>query len=318
MNISTIEANRYEHFNKIEDLRKRNAQINAVKYIKTLASMSNTNIMHWDILALFDKGDALLTERSSINKVFFSYRENAPANPTSVTEDKYAKLLRLTTNRARYSCNDLLERAVSKKREAIRYYDDYYLRYLKEANGYMRRYQAMQGYTPNYAEEIEKLCSDGFYQLHEVTDDSIVFHTVNDIILVHIDARHGVKRSVNLGMFSIGYNLLNSRVRVVGIANNINANGYCHPHVSSNNICFGELQPEAHDYIASGNLTQTMLIVQKALSTYNDDSPYRSLLQFEDYGRLEAERDEADYTDSITDATYDATDGGDSEQLTNG
>lgn len=281
MQIAQIEADKYAMFNSIENVRDRNAQINAIKYIKSLASMSNTNIMHWNIIDLFSKDGKILTERQAINKVFFLYKEKAPANPTTVPEAMFTKLMALTASRQRYSCANLEDQARRKLNDAVGNYN-YYLKALKDAAGMRRRLQAMQGYVPNYALEIEQLCLGGFYILKDVTSSSVQMETVNDVILVHVNEQHGVKRSVNLGRFMVDYSLLHSHVEVYPCGNNVRASGYYHPHVSaSNNVCFGEIQNEAHDFIASGNLTATMEIVQKVLTTYNDGSPYCVLEQFE-------------------------------------
>jgi hypothetical protein len=280
MNISQLEREKFSVLSTITDDRKRNAQINAIKYIKTLASVSNTDIMHWNILDLFSKDGAVITDRTSINKVFFSYRENAPINPTTITEDKYAKLLKLTENRKKVSSSDLMDMHRRKMNDAINYYNNYYLKYLIEAAKYKRRHDALQGYTPNYAAEIEKLCSDGFWKLIDILSESIEFETVNDIILTYVNERHGSLMSVNMGKFRVSFNMLNCRLLAFAAGNNCITNSYIHPHVSSNSICFGELQNEAHDYIACGNLTATMEIAQKALTAYNDGSPYLQLENF--------------------------------------
>ncbi len=312
MQIAQIEENKYQVFSVITAVRERNACINAVKYIKTLATMSNTNIMHWDITGLFGKpGGKIATDRTEINKIFFHYRENAPANPTSIDAASYAKILELNKKRLTYSCENLKTQAKNKLDSAEKYYTDYYLRYMKESAGLLRRYQAMQGYVPNYALEIEQVCAAGFWKFVLVDDNGVLMETANDIILVHIDPSHGVKRSVNLGRFSANYNCVIGTVYARGVGNNVEHAGYIHPHISNRTICFGELQNASHDYIASGNLTKTFEIIQKAITSYNDDSAYRALHQFEQArqdmtsGRAPVEsEDESDDEDEDPELAY--------------
>lgn len=289
MNIAQIEQDKYQIFNSITDERKRNASINAVKYIKTLASMSNTNIQHWKVIDLFKSENGLVTDRTAINKIFFSYRDNAPVNPTTIDEVNYKKLMDLQKNRSQVNNGDLLTKCRRKTDEAQRYYTDYYLKYIKEANLLYRRYQQAQLYTPNYAVEIENLCKAGFYELRNIGTEIIELDTANDVIITHVNRTHGIKRSVNMGKFTISFNVMTSVVRCYVLGNNIVLSSYPHPHVSGHAICFGELSNEAQDLIASGNLTAVMELAQKILTSYNDDSAYRPLQDYENK-RIEMER----------------------------
>lgn len=283
MLISQMEASNYSYFDAIEPKVKRSANVNAVKYIKKLAALTNTDISNWDIVALFkhpEKDGFLVTDKTAINQIFFKFREVAPTVQTTLSDDMTARLIQLQKKRRATSANHIRDRALSKERDAKSYYNTF-LNLLGEAATLRKQYEIMIGHESSYPHELAKILAEGFWELDTVTDDLICVRTKHDIHLNFVNKKHGAYMNVNLGRFLIKYNVGRASVKCVKYDNNLTHNGYYHPHVSSDgDICFGEISNEVTEYLSSGVLTKVLELIQKALTAYNDNSAYANIHKF--------------------------------------
>lgn len=274
MFINEVKREGYTCFNSIEDKRERNKQINSLKYIDELASMSRTDIREWNLVEVFadDKG-IFPVNRNRINKIFFQCKAGFVPKEYEMSGPMMAKLKGLEES---IPTRDMsrVDRDIASERETVASYQ----RNLDEVMSRLRKKidfkNILIGHKLDMPEMVKKVIDENFWTLHEIEDSTLVFHTKNDVYIKYKNDAQMVDLNVNTGRFECRYNITRGRAPVTGLENNI-VSHTLHPHVGSGGgVCTGDMSDQFNQAKMYRMIDQVMNIIQCSLTTYNHDSPY--------------------------------------------
>lgn len=279
--ISEIIKNNYEIFNSIEDKRVRGTQVNAIKYIQLLASVSKTDVTRWEVAKVFKKKDSDLLEsdKNKINKIFFTYRDaNVPEDSGAIPFAN--ELAHLSKSYGNVAANRLITKADDKEHEA-RYFLGEAHKKIKEAFDFRQRSMALRGVFPNYIEEIKEVERRGFFRLDEVNESSVYLDTINPVVLFHVNESLGIKQSVDFGIWTLEINLgSNFFVKAYLKSGGVAVGSNQHPHVyNDGRLCFGSING-TEKALSSGSIKSIAELCEKVLGSYNHESPIREFNLF--------------------------------------
>lgn len=292
LTISQIERQNYTWPGQPTEKRKRGASIGAIKYLKDLAARSQTDISNWPVLKLFSDGKGgVISDRPKMNGIFFDYKLKAPAVRLALSPEALLKLRCLEDAARNLSARPMINQAERSMNYALSRHREY-MSYMKTAAKAYAQAELIKGHRPDYARDVVEVEAEGFWKFSDIESDTanIVFETVNDVLLSYLNTQHGVKQSVNLGRFRVIYSIKDAVLFFQSITKKFR---HVHPHIHANTMCFGDVRDEIHQFIAKGMIVPVMQICQKALQSYNPDSPYTRLEWFlEENKRLEDLSDE--------------------------
>lgn len=292
--IETIETSNYAVFDTIQDKRKKGAQVQAIKYIKRLASVSNTDISDWDITGIFGEDGLIATDRNKINQLFFTYKDSSKKVKTPLHHSTVAAIHKLQEMR-QFGDLKFIE---SQLKQEEKYMNDHYRAFqnnLANVNRARKQIDLMKGYKPNYPAEVAEIVTEGFWKYVEIdtTVGEITFETVNPIVLKDYNPKQGVKYSLDMGKFRLKVKVSENRLKCFPWPENFayKMDNHPHPHVDrGGNICFGDLKVESQMALAGGNMKQIMDLVQRTITSFDGGSPFVQLATLkkvrEDYVRM--------------------------------
>lgn len=120
-----------------------------------------------------------------------------------------------------------------------------------------------------FSSELLQPVVNAGYTIKEINNDSVQLVTPT-IIINHAGYRF------NMGRYRV--KLAAGTIRVVQHSGGASANGYRHPHVSSDgSVCWGTGHAAYIDYLVSGNPVEALLALLQILRTYNSTSPYKKI-----------------------------------------
>lgn len=133
-------------------------------------------------------------------------------------------------------------------------------------------------------EQVQKILSDGWYRFDEQatlsTPDFLVFSTPN-ISLHFFNKAAGISIGVDMGSYSVHYRPRDARTKVYARENNLDYDGYIHPHVSSDhNVCWGNAKNVVDRALRDGDIYPLFEALRVILQNYNDGSPYVDIFDF--------------------------------------
>lgn len=129
--------------------------------------------------------------------------------------------------------------------------------------------------------KVKEALATGLFTIASVGSDKITFKT-RDIICSFIDKDIGMDLRVPMGKYKVVLFYRDLSVRILQEANNIDSNGYYHPHVDGSGLpCFGNIKNAINQMRTEYNIKGILLGVQQLLSNYNPESPYEKLLAFD-------------------------------------
>ena len=135
--------------------------------------------------------------------------------------------------------------------------------------------------------KVKEALATGLFTIASVGSDRIAFRT-RDIICSFIDKDIGMDLRVPMGKYKIVLFYKDLSVKVLTEANNLNANGYYHPHVDNYGVpCYGNIKNAINSMRTNYDIKGILLGVQQLLSNYNPESPYEKLLVFDFKARPE-------------------------------
>ena len=142
--------------------------------------------------------------------------------------------------------------------------------------------------TYNPAELVRKACSDGFYHFFGVRDNRLVF-TTDEIVMEYEGQR------LSFGHFLIKIAMEGSDHKIYPLMNNLNANGYFHPHISEGRyLCMGEAEGAILEAAKNRDYAETLSLIRAILLNYNESSPYVSFDAFSEADNEKGRGDDAD------------------------
>ena len=186
------------------------------------------------------------------------------------------------------------EEAEERRREAERVVESYLARaneQLDEANyllGKAAEARRKEGDATNklahLAEEVATICKS-WYTLDEArsaADAYKTLHFITDKVYIrHVNASAGINTTLNMGQYRIAYTPMDASIKVFAHKYNRVSRGYVHPHVSINNDpCWGDGTSTMMQSLTAFKPSAAFGVLRSLLQTYNDGSPYASLVRF--------------------------------------
>lgn len=154
---------------------------------------------------------------------------------------------------------------------------------------------------------VEEVLASNWYKFdREETfrraDNSLWFVTP-PITLRDYNPDAGVDIQVPMGSYRVSLNMQTGVIKVYGHKNNLSYDGHYHPHVaSSGTVCWGnaaQVMSSAMEDLRPKDALEALRII---LTTYNDESPYATLVDFQQSYEMDGEdptkeSDEEDFDD---------------------
>ena len=281
----------FKSFSRMAE-EKKLAQIDAVKYIMTIASTSGISVMDWDAQEVFTAGKSaneIVTDRCTINRLFFTHHEAlqaiAPAAPISTELNEIANNTLKELSR-RYVA-DLVARADNDANGKLNQARDYFRSaedYLTKATVARQSISSLRNEIPDIAGQIKTLHEGKFWEYIGQKDgyqNVIRLKTRNDVVCNYRNATAGIDVRVNLGMFVAEFDISAIRVRVFKSERNVQTGEYYHPHISyDGSVCWGNASNSVSLAITNLRLVEIFSLLASVLTNYNNGNPYRSLEEF--------------------------------------
>jgi hypothetical protein len=298
MKFKDIVAGRFSIFNRMNET-KRNEQIDAVKYALMIASTSGIDIQEWDCQEVFGFGKSpneIIISRTEINKRLFEKEESLrETRTTSSTNTELTDIVKNAINvlSARAIADQIAvaeERARSYIRQSMDYYRNFES-YIKNAASSRASIAHLKGQDFSIVQQVETIDSGDFWHFEEVRDDgSLIFITKHDVICTLKNPAAGIDITVNFGKFQANFNISNTSLIVDPYDNNLNVDGYYHPHINSGRVCWGNASDAVAKAISNLDVVQAMLLLSSVLIAYTPGTPYVSIEEFYRRSLTEEER----------------------------
>jgi hypothetical protein len=263
-----------------------NEQVEALKYINRLATMTGTPIQTWNLLQVFGTGgedNNLIVDRGEINRRFFEYKQLAPRPDMQALEHYKDRIKKLGDKLLDYQIENL--RYVFKESQG--HIQNYYKNIEAQTKKMATTYAQLKGFEMakeqgGYVDEVRKIVEKGFWQLWRVTDRSIEFVTANELTLEHKNAKAGINLQMNFGRFRIVYDVSNTSMTCYAHHNNLGDYERCHPHIfADGRICWGGASTMSSLAMAEGRLADAMDLLSSVLTNHNPDDPTYALTKFD-------------------------------------
>jgi hypothetical protein len=264
----------------------KNEQVEALKYINRLATMTGTPIQTWNLLQVFGTGgedNKLIVDKGEINRRFFEYKQLAPKPDTQALEvykDQIKKIGDKLIDFQIENLNYIL-------REGKKRIQDYYKQIENQTKSMAQTHVQLKGFElakeqGGYVDEVRKIVDKGFWQLWRVTDRCIEFVTANELTLEHKNAKAGIDLQMNFGRFRIAYDVGNTTMTCYPHHNNLGDTQRCHPHIfADGRICWGGASTMSSLARSEGRLADAMDLLSSVLTNHNPDDPTYALTNFD-------------------------------------
>lgn len=223
---------------------------------------------------------AQMHEHAEINKLFFSLEVPRPVirlNPNQVCSLKQMEFRKTHLEDLKRSLGDA--KATWHQR-------------VKDANFSLQKVMDLQreideraAYNPpSVLDAVEAVHKEGKWKCVRVSrvDGSVEFIQLTDTILTWKDPAKMVNQQVNLGRFRVRLKL-NGAVTIHPFSNNVEADGYYHPHIRGDGwVCWGNAADEVARAFRTNDFTRILGILQVFLQEYNDGpgGPYTGIMRF--------------------------------------
>lgn len=237
-----------------------------------------------------------------VNAIYFPYVQQVQAS-NKLTDEERKKLREIHTVDNSREYKNMQELLDNSKRELSRLYGrvDSIVQDIHDRNRKLRDMVVHSEYDVSI--EVDKILAGGFYSLarHKTytCPNKLLWFTTRDITLTHKNHSAGIDLEVPMGNYYVSVNMETYDVRVEPCNNNLEYSGYYHPHVNEGGrVCWGNAAEVMAQALADMKPSVALTALQIILTTYNDESPYASLRDFE-------ESYEMDGADPTKDEDYD-------------
>lgn len=131
------------------------------------------------------------------------------------------------------------------------------------------------------AEQVRTILADGWYSLHDATQNSVEFITPQ-VALRYVHPELGIDKSLAMGKYRVIVKPMHGMVSVQAHEDNIiTRNSYYHPHISGGTVCWGNAHDAYSQLPNAFNMVPALTALRSLLQSYNYDSPYERFEQFE-------------------------------------
>ena len=281
---------------------QKKANLQALSYIKQLASSTNSNINRWDILAMFSSGDGanLLADKKAINKIFFEKLEKIAEKTTGdiALVDDLPELSNALENGFQASIENqkrLIENEMRTINESIiashKTLED---RISKLVDTSKRLHFLAKNTDPlgEIKKEINEVLRSGCWVNPVIVGNQLYLNTKVNLILTFKNLAAGYDIAQDFGQFSVRIDLNTFGMVVVPYKNNIHVIrlgdqlGHYHPHVQhTGSICWGTGHDTMVKLIKDFKIGKALELLYAVLANYNDGNPYIHLADFRDRGK---------------------------------
>ena len=294
--INEIFLNEKKYFARQPDELK-NANKEALKYIQTIASTSQTNISHWDIGTIFkdptNKKTSLdlIKDKKLLNKLFFETKMVEDSNPTTV-DTNILNLIRTNLKKIDNSIinerKNTLNRVISSEEQRITEYQNEISRRIAAIIRNRKELLSLDGIDSNekVLSEIAEILKSNFYKFESFDRNVLTLSTKNDVINTYKNTAANIDCTVNLGKFKILLDVQNASVMVLPKENNViyekDSNKWYHPHIRySGAICWGNANSAVTGLLSGLEFKKVLDILSSILLNFNFENPYVQLTRFE-------------------------------------
>lgn len=269
-----IRAEQIKKINFIEvmerDLEKNLKDVNLFDIIKNedkLFTATDPEII--DALIAFDRGKYFVTEEIKREDVVLS------DDQIKVIEKAYKDNMQTAIVNLERNIESNLDYAISSLTD-----HQNYMRQVSESRNKIEQLGPVD-YLPFVKMINEKVLIDPKYSFSGFWNGQMEFTINEDIICTHKNSRAGIDIRVNLGRMKFRLSYSNGiGLEVHKHKDNITSSGYYHPHISSGNICLGNMNDLFNEAMEKKDIHQMFEITRSILLTYNDGDPYRALHYF--------------------------------------
>ena len=159
---------------------------------------------------------------------------------------------------------------------------------MREAAKKRHEINTLENKETNLAPEIKKIVADGWFTLEpEITRqrnsaaDAAIYFSTNQVFLTQRKRSAGLDITVPMGRYLIRYAPQFCELNVLEHEDNLFVSSYYHPHVGhSGEVCWGTGHDKAMQALGNHKPSEAFSILRMVLTTYNDESPYSSLGEF--------------------------------------
>lgn len=242
-----------------------------------------------------------------VNAVYFPYVQQVQAS-NKLTDEERKKLREIHTIDNSREYKELQKLLSYSKSELSRLYErvDGIVQDIHDRNRRLRDMVIHSEYDVSI--EVDKILAGGFYSLarHKTytCPNKLLWFTTKDITLTHKNPSAGIDFEVPMGNYYVSVDMETYDVRVKPCNNNLNYSGYYHPHVNDGGrVCWGNAAEVMAQALSDMKPSVALTALQIILTTYNDESPYATLADFNDSYEMDGEdptlgsEDEDEYYD---------------------
>jgi hypothetical protein len=264
-------------------------QIESLKYINRLATMSGTPTVGWNLLEVFNDGQGkLITEHAEINKRFFERKATLPKVDNSAALAFYQKNIEMVDKTAVAGMIQQCEIAIEGHRHQIQDYSRGIENETQRWGQQVEKLQALQGggTSRNIEVELRKILEKGFWKLWTVRTDGVIeFVTASEVVMEHKNLKAKVDLQANFGKLKAQLSIPGRNIYVQQHFNNIHCAGDSrrfHPHVYGDaRVCWGSAAELLAEAMANLRFADAMELLTTILTHYNPDSPVTSFNSFD-------------------------------------
>lgn len=285
---------------------EKKSQKMALAYILQLCALTKTNLEGENIVGLFGTGTGtqLLSEKTEINKRFFSFLTQKAEAQKDVKEEKKDK--------PKAECPEAVFNAINKfSVEMVRTQIASFENAIKTHKAVLASYfdkieccnkaivenrqviDRMQGKDSAgfLKEQFNKVIQKGNWVNPVVSGEYLYLNTKENVVCTYKNKLAKCDITVNFGQLAVKFDLRTFESSVIPYKKNIRYIDLYHPHVNqSGHICWGDALKTSSAMQQEGRIFELLELLYTLLFTYNERNPYAGIECFEKhaqkYGRI--------------------------------
>ena len=296
--IATLSAKLASSLSAVDKIQ----QTKSLEYIIQLAALTNTNISEWDIFELFTAGQGkILVDKKEINKRFFERKSEAVAAATASanrTVKKFTAMPELAAKLEEFSAVYLKNQERNIKRQLDDWTENVKRCFAqteqsaRELAKFRAMYDGLRTTSPAdvMKKELAEVLAEGSWTNPVFYENCLYLNTKNNVSISCTNKAAGIDIRVDCGQLAVKIDLGNLYMRVIPYKNNLDAQGFYHPHVNrEGGICWGDAGNQVSDWMGQGRIGEMLKILYSLLFNYNERNPYIAIQHFvhtKKYGRI--------------------------------
>lgn len=256
----------------------------SLDYVLELSNRYGYDISHWEV-ETFCKDKKIFTDKRKLNRAFteryLEERKNICPEHVVKLSEQDAKFLKENAAKLQaYGIEEIKQRIENRRRSVRANYEAFVqeLAYLKLEENAISSSRELD-YVKAINDAI-KTYPDLVYAGMD-KKGTLSFHMKRSVLLVERNRAAGLDISVDLGQFTIYFQIGTRYIHAKPYKRNINYNNRFHPHIDSNHrICFGDVHHDVMTALATGDIKKTLGLTLAIINSYNPGNPYVNLVTF--------------------------------------